>query len=98
MFKKSLKNQMIERRLSPRKRLQAMVKVVKREDHTNEETLNYSLTGLFLKCNLPEEYNINDQVEIFFKDGDGTDQAHTGHIVRKFRKGVAIHYQKKTND
>ncbi len=98
MFKKSLKNQMIERRLSPRKRLQAMVKVVKEKEDTSEETLNYSLTGLFLKCNLPENYNINDQIEVSFKDENGTDQAHIGQIVRKSSEGVAIHYQKKPKD
>ena len=98
MFKKSLKNQMIERRLSPRKRLQAMVKVVKEEESTSEEALNYSLTGLFLKCNLPENYHVDDQIEISFKDENGAAQAHTGKIVRKSREGVAIHYQKNSND
>ncbi|MCD4718833.1 MAG: PilZ domain-containing protein [Desulfobacula sp.] len=98
MLKKSTKNQMVERRLSPRKRLQAMVKVVKKKEDASEETLNYSLTGLFLKCNLPEKYNINDQIEISFKDGDGANQVHIGQIVRKSWEGVAIHYQKKTDD
>ncbi|MBU1582070.1 MAG: PilZ domain-containing protein [Proteobacteria bacterium] len=72
-----------------------MVKIVKEEGHTSEESENYSLTGLFLKCNALEHYDINDKLEVCFKDENGTDQTHTGQIVRKSPDGIAIHYHKK---
>ncbi len=98
MLKKSLKNQSIERRLSPRNRLKAMVKVVKEEDHTSEETINYSLTGLFFKCNFSDQYSINEKVEVSFKDQRGTAQTHTGQVVRKSREGIAIHYHESQDE
>lgn len=95
MFKKKVKDQIIERRSSPRKRLKNMVKVDKKKERITEKSINYSLTGLFLKCNTPERHCINDKVEVAFKDEKGMLQTHTGRIVRKSRKGIAIRYQKK---
>ena len=68
MFKKPLGNQKLDRRTSQRKRLKAMVRVVKEEVHTNEISMNHSLTGLFLKCNFSEKYQLKDQVRVAFKD------------------------------
>lgn len=95
MFKKSLQNQKVERRLSPRKRLDAMVNVVREESQTTERSVNYSLTGLFLRSNFPEKYQIKDQVNISFTDETGGFHSRTGEVVRKSRKGIAIHYQEE---
>ena len=73
MHKKSLKNQKIDRRSSPRKRLEAMVKVTREEEQTTESTMNYSLTGLFLKSNFRQVmYNgylfiENNVLEMFYR-------------------------------
>ena len=98
MLKKSLKNQKIDRRSSPRQRLEAMVNVATKDVHEIERSMNYSLTGLFLKCNFPEKYQLNDQVDITFKDENGVPHSHTGEVVRKSRDGVGIHYLKKKTD
>lgn len=95
MIKKSLKNQKIERRSSPRKRLEAMVKVTRDEEQTTESTVNYSLTGLFLKSNFPEKYQLKDQVTVSFEDENGVSHSHTGEVVRKSRDGCGIHYREK---
>ncbi|WP_022663643.1 PilZ domain-containing protein [Desulfospira joergensenii] len=98
MLKKSLKNQKIDRRSSPRKRLDAMVKVVKKEGQTTENSMNYSLTGLFLRSNFPEKYQLKDQVSVSFTDETGTTHSHTGEVVRKSREGIAVHYRKKAGN
>ncbi len=74
-----------------------MVQVVRKETLSSEETENHSLTGLFLKCNYPEHYNIDDQVDVSFKDETGATQTHTGQVVRKSQNGIAIQYQKESN-
>ncbi len=98
MFKKSLKNQKIDRRSSPRKRLDAMARVVSKEGNATEKTQNYSLTGLFFKSNFPEKYQPKDSVTVSFKDDTGVSHTHTGEIVRKSREGIGIHYRKNPED
>ncbi len=98
MFKKSLKNQKIDRRSSPRKRLDAMASVVGKEGNVTEKTQNHSLTGLFLKSNFPEKYQLKDSVKVSFKDETGVSHTHTGEVVRKSREGIGIHYRKNPGD
>ncbi len=74
-----------------------MVKVVKDEEQKENEIENYSLTGLFFICNYPEDYEVNDKVEISFVDRNGIPQQHTGQVVRKTKDGVAVHYQSRTH-
>ncbi|MCP3876614.1 MAG: PilZ domain-containing protein [Desulfobacteraceae bacterium] len=97
MDKKSLEDQDIEKRLSARKKLHTIVKVVNKDTEFREETVNYSLTGLFVKCNLPDQYELNNKVDVSFVDENGIAQNHTGKIVRKSEKGIAVHYLKRAN-
>ncbi|MCP3871803.1 MAG: PilZ domain-containing protein [Desulfobacteraceae bacterium] len=96
MVKKSLKNQVVENRLSTRKKLQTMVKIVNKNNESIEESANYSISGLFFKCDSPDQYDLNDKVEISFIDKNGIAQHHTGKIVRITEEGVAVHYLKDT--
>ncbi|MCF6245926.1 MAG: PilZ domain-containing protein [Desulfobacula sp.] len=92
MPKKSLENQIVERRKSPRQRLKTMVKVDNQGTQTTEESVNHSLTGLFIKCSSPEDYKKNSKVGLSFKDENGVDHDHSGWIIRTTRNGVAIQY------
>ena len=92
MIKKSLKNQVVERRESPRKSLKTRVKLVVGGRERVEESKNISLTGLFLKSNQPEKYDINDSVEVSFTDESGTPTSHNGKIIRKTNDGVGVMY------
>ncbi len=92
MPKKSLENQKIERRHSPRTELQTKVKILKDGLEAIEESRTHSLTGLFLKTNTPDNYKLDEKVEVSFKDESGVDRFYSGTIVRTTRKGVAIHY------
>ncbi len=92
MLKKSLENQSIERRESPRHRLKTKVKLVVGKKETIEESENLSLTGLFLKSNVPENYGVDEPVEVSYTDESGKEQKHTGKIIRKSKTGVAIMY------
>lgn len=92
MVKKSLKNQVVERRESPRKSLKTRVKLVLGGKERVEESRNISLTGLFLKSNQPDSYAINDPVAVSFKDESGAPETHNGKIVRKSNEGIAVMY------
>ncbi len=92
MPKKSLENQKIERRHPPRTELQTKVKILKDGLEAIEESRNHSLTGLFLKTNSPDSYEVDEKVEVSFKDESGIDRFYSGTIVRTTRNGIAIHY------
>ncbi len=92
MPKKSLENQKVERRHSPRTDLPTKVKILNDGLEAIEESRNHSLTGLFLKTKTPDSYELDGKVEVSFKDESGIDRLYSGTIVRTTRNGVAIHY------
>ena len=57
------------------------------------DTLPFSLTGLFLRSNFPEKYQLNDQVRVTFEDEQGVSHSHTGEVVRTSEKGCGIRFQ-----
>ena len=94
-MKKSLKHQKIERRRSPRQRLKTMVSVTGKEKAVSGETDNYSLTGLFFRCNFIDDFSLDDPVDLSFTDGKGDRLEKSGRVVRKSGDGIAVHYQSK---
>lgn len=92
MSKKSLAHQDVERREAERTNLKTNVKLMKGEEEIVEEIENSSLTGLFIKTNSPEKLQINDTVEVSFIDENGIARTHAGQVVRKSKRGFAIHY------
>lgn len=92
MSKKSLESQQIERRESNRTEIETDVKIICGDTETVEQSKNYSLTGLFIKSNSPEDVKINDEVEVSFVDEKGESHIHKGQVVRTSKTGFAIHY------
>lgn len=97
MVKKSLESQIIERRQAPRLPLRTRVQLLSKDEATVAESENHSLTGLFIKSNFPDTYQVNDAVTVAFTDEAGVPQTRSGKIVRASQDGVAIHYWRDKN-
>ncbi|MCP3875583.1 MAG: PilZ domain-containing protein [Desulfobacteraceae bacterium] len=81
-----------DRRRHPRKKFDSLIDFVKGGNLIKEKAKDLSYSGIFLKSSRLEKYNINDSLTLAFQDTSGQPKKYKGHIVRKDREGIGVHF------
>lgn len=83
-----------EKRKYPRKEFECFVDFVKEGRLFKESSKNLSYSGVFLKSNKPDKYNIDDSLMLTFQISNGQPQKHKGRVVRKKNNGIGVQFLK----
>ena len=85
----------MEKRKHERKPTQVPVEIITGGSLNKETANNISLTGMFIRNNEFDKYDVDQDIVLVFESKTGEPHTLEGRIIRKDKEGIGIRFKKE---